>query len=124
MEFDKEHDEIIHLTHELKAINIQCMCLKRAYEEARIKWEDCKNTRMTAEKRIKQLEDIIESGTIFQYVENIEEVNTLTKEELTAIYNGMDKTNYNQESTRRVYPRFIDLERLVKMTIDIKKKFS
>ena len=62
---------------------------------------------------------------MLKYVENIEEFDMLTKAELVAIYNGMDKTNYNEETVLkcRIYPRFIDLESLVKMTIHIKKQY-
>ena len=127
MEFDNEHNEIINLTHELNKINIECMRLKRAYEEAKVNWEKCKSKQETTKKQIKKLTEIIESGSILKYVENIEGVDTLTKEELSAIYTGMDKTDYNKDSflksSGKVYARFIDLERVVKMTIDIKKKY-
>jgi len=127
MEFDNEHNEIIYLTDELNKVNIQCMHLKRAYKEAKLNWENFKSKQETIKIQIKKLQEIIESGTISKYVENIEGVDTLTKEELTTIYTGIDKTNYNEDpylnSYGKVYPRFIDLERVVKMTIDIKKKY-
>jgi len=127
MEFDNEHNEIIYLTDELNQINIQCMRLKRAYEEAKLNLEKFKSKQETTKIQIKKLTEIIESGTILKYVENIEGVDTLTKEELTAIYTGIDKTDYNEESHLKsygkVYPRFIDLERVVKDVINFKKLY-
>jgi hypothetical protein len=127
MEFDKEHDEIIQLTHELNSVNIQCMRLKKAYDEAYANWKEYISKKETIKKQIKKLTEIIEAGSILKYVENIEGIDTLTNEELTAIYTGIDKTDYNEDSylksSGKVYARFIDLERVVKMTIDIKKKY-
>ena len=128
MELEQEHNEKNHLIKELNEVELQCERLKRVYEEAKKNWEECKTKRDTVKKRLNQLTAIIESKSLIKYVENIEGIDTLTKEELTAIYTGIDKTDYNKDSylnsSGRLYPRFIDLERVVKMTIDIKKKYS
>jgi hypothetical protein len=77
---------------------------------------------------IKKIEANLEIEDMLKSIEDVEGVDTLTKEELIAIYTGMDKTNYNKDSHLQifkfVYPRFIDLKRLVKINIDIKKKYS
>jgi hypothetical protein len=123
-EQEQEHNEKDQLIKELTSLELQSKHLKRAYEKAK---DECKIKQDKAQKRLDQLTSIIESNTLIKYVENIEGSDTLTKEELTAIYLGIDKTNYNKDpflkSTGKVYPRFIDLERVVKMTIDIKKQY-
>jgi hypothetical protein len=66
------------------------------------------------------LEDIIESENVFESVQTVEGFDTLLKSELVVISNGMDKTDYRKHGN---YPRWYDLERLVKEVIYFKKLY-
>jgi uncharacterized protein (UPF0216 family) len=71
-------------------------------------------------KRIKQLEDIIESENIFESVQNLDGFNMLNNDELVVISKGMDKTDYRKYNQ----PRWMDLKSIVENVIKIKKLYA
>jgi hypothetical protein len=62
----------------------------------------------------------VETENMFEEVKDVEGFVTLSQSELVAISNGMDKTDYRQYGK---YPRWFDLERLVKHVIQFKKHY-
>ena len=80
----------------------------------------CESRKKELSKEIKKLEEIIEAENVFESVENMEGFDTLLQEELVAISNGMDKTDYRKNGN---YPRWYDLERLVNEVIVFKKLY-
>ena len=63
----------------------------------------------------------LESEDMFYCVKEIEGFDKLLSRELLAIANGMDKTDYRQYN--KDCPRWIDLERIVKHVIELKKHY-
>jgi hypothetical protein len=102
--------------------------IKKIYRETVIKMNFCESRKKELSKEIKKLAEIIEAENVFESVENIEGFDTLLQEELVAISNGMDKTDYSKMDLVRArskesIPRWIDLERLVKEVIGFKKLY-
>ena len=121
MEFAEAKNEIVRVREELSQVENQLKELNKIYMENRKKVTSCENRKKELSKEIKKLEDVIESENVFESVQNIEGFDTLLQEELVAISNGMDKTDYRKHGN---YPRWYDLERLVKEVIAFKKLYS
>jgi hypothetical protein len=120
MEFAEAKNEIVRVREELSQVENQLKELNKIYMENRKKVTSCENRKKELSKEIKKLEDVIESENVFESVQNIEGFDTLLQEELVAISNGMDKTDYRKHGN---YPRWYDLERLVKEVIAFKKLY-
>ncbi len=120
MEFAEAKNEIVRVREELSQVENQLKELNKIYMENRKKVTSCENRKKELSKEIKKLEDVIESENVFESVQNIEGFDTLLQEELVAISNGMDKTDYRKNGN---YPRWYDLERLVKEVIAFKKLY-
>jgi len=58
----------------------------------------------------------------YQYIQNIPNFDLLTKDDLFKISGAIDKRNYNLKSDGE-YPRFIDLENVVKYIIQVKQTY-
>lgn len=58
---------------------------------------------------------------IDEYISNIENFDLLNEEELKIITSKMDKTDYRKLGD---YPRWLDLENIIKYVIDIKQKYT
>jgi hypothetical protein len=72
-------------------------------------------------KETKRREDIEESKNIIKKnITNIEGFTLLSEDELSIITKGMNKTDYRKHG---YYPRFIDLERICKEVIAVKKRY-
>ena len=120
MEFAEAKNEIVRVREELSQVENQLKELNKIYMENRKKVTSCENRKKELSKEIKKLEDIIESENAFESVQNVEGFDTLLKSELVVISNGMDKTDYRKHGN---YPRWYDLERLVKEVIYFKKLY-
>jgi len=120
MEFAEAKNEIINLRAKLSEFESEYKELNKIYVEYRKKMELCESNKKKLIREIKKLEDIIESENIFESVKETEGFDTLLKEELVAISNGMNKTDYRKYAN---YPRWYDLERLVKEVIEFKKLY-
>jgi septal ring factor EnvC (AmiA/AmiB activator) len=128
MEFAEAKNEIVRVREELRQVENQLKELNKIYMENRKKVTSCENRKKESSKEIKKLEDVIESENVFESVQNIEGFDTLLQEELVAISNGMNKTDYSKMDLVRArskesIPRWIDLERLVKEVIAFKKLY-
>jgi len=121
MEFLEEINEIKRLTNELKEVGIDYMKYKKQYNELARLIMSCANRKHEISINISDLKKIIESSTIFDSVNSIDGFETLLKGELLAISNGMDKTDYRKYGTN--YPRWFDLERIVKDVIKCKTQY-
>ena len=121
MEFLEEINEIKRLKNELKEVCIDYMKYKKQYNEIIRLMSSCTSRKQEISIKISDLERIIESSTIFDSVNSIDGFETLLKNELLAISNGMDKTDYRKYETN--YPRWFDLERLVKDVIKCKTQY-
>ena len=121
MEFLEETNEIEKLTNELKEVDIDYMKYNKQYNELGRLITSCKNRKKGIAFKIKHLEQIIESSNIFASVNTIDGFETLLKDELFAISNGMDKTDYRKYGAN--YPRWFDLERIVKDVIKCKTQY-
>ena len=72
-------------------------------------------------KETKRREDIEESKNIInEDIRNIEGFTLLSEDELSIITKGMDRTDYRKHGQ---YPRFLDLERICKEVINMKKRY-
>jgi len=69
-------------------------------------------------KRREELDDT--KNIINEEIKNIEGFNLLGEDELLIITTKMDKTDYKKYGS---YPRFIDLERICKEVIELKKRY-
>jgi hypothetical protein len=120
MEFAEAKTKIVELRSELIQVDAELKEFTKIYMEHRKKVTFRENRKKELSKEIKRLEDIIETENVFESVENIEGFDTLLQEELVSISNGMDKTDYRKNGN---YPRWYDLERLVKELIAFKKMY-
>lgn len=118
MEFAEAKNEIIRVRDELSQVQYELNRLNKIYIEHRRQVTLFENKKRDLSKQIKNLEEIIETENVFESVQNVEGFDTLLKSELVAISNGMDKTDYRKHGN---YPRWYDLERLVKEVINFKK---
>lgn len=66
-----------------------------------------------------ELED--SKNMIDENIANIENFDLLNEEELMIITSKMDKTDYRKQGD---YPRWLDLESIIKYVIDMKKKYT
>lgn len=121
MEIAQAKNEIIKVRDELAQNVAEYKELNKIYVEHRKKMNLCLDRNHELSKEIKKLEHIIESENVFESVENIEGFDTLLKSELVAISDGMVKTDYRKHGN---YPRWYDLERLVKEVINFKKLYQ
>jgi hypothetical protein len=128
MEIAKAKTKIVELRAELIQVDSELKEFGKIYMEYRKKVTSCENKKRELSKEIKKLEEIIETENVFESVQNIEGFDTLLQEELVAISNGMDKTDYSKMDLVRArsnesIPRWYDLERLVKEVIAFKKLY-
>ena len=120
MEFAEAKSEIIRVREELSQVQDELNRLNKIYIEHRRQVNLYENKKKDLSKKIKKLEEIIETENVFETVQNIEGLDTLLQEELVAISKGMDKTDYRKYGN---YPRWHDLERLVNEVIAFKKLY-
>lgn len=128
MEFAEAKNEIIRVKAELAQVETELKELNKIYMEHRRKVNTFENKKKALSKEIKKLEEIIETENIFESVQGVEGFDSLLQEELVAISNGMDKTDYRKMDRARAtskveIPRWWDLERLVKQVIEFKKLY-
>ena len=122
---EEAKNEIIRARDELVQIETESRQIDKIYREICKKIRLCDSRKNDLLKEIKKLEEIVESENVFESVQNIEGFNTLLQEELVAISNGMDKTDYSKMDLVRArskesIPRFYDLERIIKSVIEFK----
>jgi chromosome segregation ATPase len=120
MEFVELRNEIIRLRTELYQLNLEHKEDTVIYNEIVKKMRLCESKQKAITKEIKKLEEIIETEDAYSTILLIEGTDMLLKVEQIAISNGMDKTDYRKLGN---YPRWVDLERLVKNTIKLKKQY-
>jgi len=126
MEFAESKNEIIKLTAELVELDIQYKEINKINKENQNKLRLCDVRKYEVRKKIKHIEHIMETENMFDTIAHVEGIDTLTKEELVLISNDMDKTDYRNSilnSSKQNYPRWFDLERLVKEVIEFKKQY-
>ena len=125
MEFIKAKQQLITVQEEFNQISIECNEFNRIHKENLKKMRACEGRKNQLLKVLKQLENIIESETMLSSVTNFEGIDTLSQDELTIICSNMDKTNYNKcaRSYENNYPRWYDLEGIVKEVIEFKKLY-
>ena len=129
MNTEEAKNEIIRVREELVQIDTESKEIHKIYREICKKIRLCESRKNDLLKEIKKLEEIVESENVFESVQNIEGFNTLLQEELVAISNGMDKTDYSKMDLVRArskesIPRWIDLERIVKSVIEFKTLYT
>lgn len=120
MEYTEAKNSKIQFESELAEVENELKETKKIYMEYRKKFNECENKQKELSKKIKQLDAFIETENIFNSVNNIVGFDTLLSSELLVISNGMDKTDYRRYGN---FPRWNDLERLVKEVIEFKKKY-
>jgi hypothetical protein len=120
MEFTEAKNKIDKLRAELAQVEKEYDEIYMIYKETEKKKRLCESRKRDIKKEIKKLEDLVEQENVFETVKDVEGFETLSSSELNAISNGMDKTDYTMFGK---YPRWIDLERLVKYVIQFKKLY-
>ena len=115
MNTEKAKTKIDELRAELAQNEAEYKKIHKSYRETAVKMNFCESRKKELSKEIKKLAEIIEAENVFKSVENIEGFDTLLQEELVAISNGMDKTDYSKMDLVRArskesIPRWIDLE--------------
>ena len=120
MNTEEAKTKIDELRAELAQNEAEYKKIHKSYRETAVKMNFCESRKKELSKEIKKLAEIIEAENVFESVENIEGFDTLLQSELVAISNGMDKTDYRKHGN---YPRWYDLERLVKEVIGFKKLY-
>lgn len=120
MEFTEAKNEIKQLRAELAQVEEEYTGFYRIFAENEKKKRLCETRKRDIKKKIKNLENLVETENMFEEVKDVEGFVTLSQSELVAISNGMDKTDYRQYGK---YPRWLDLERLVKKVIEFKKLY-
>ena len=120
MEFAEAKTKIINVRAELVQVETELKKLNKIYLEHRRNVTLYENKKRELSKEIKKLEEIIESENVFESVQGVEGFDSLLQEELVVISNAMDKTDYRKYGD---YPRWYDLERLVKEVINLKKLY-
>ena len=105
------------LKEKIKEHTTQEIEIRKLYSINNKKKEEIKD-----KKKLLQTYEIKESlNTIFyQDIQDIPNFNLLTKDDLFKISKAIDKTDYNSISNGK-YPRFIDLENVVKYIIQVKE---
>ena len=121
MNIEESKTKIENLQKELSTAEDCIRNYKREYSEISKKIRLCENINSDLLKQIKHLETIVESENAVETVKYIEGFDSLSQEELASISNGMDKTDYRKHNN--TFPRFYDLERLIKEVIEIKKQY-
>ena len=120
MNFLEAKNAIEKLREEFATVESELINLSKEWRIINTKRIDFESIRKDLIKQIKHLETIFESENMFETVDNIEGFDTLLQEELVEISTGMDRRDYRNGGD---YPRWNDLERLVKETIEIKKQY-
>ena len=128
MEFAEAKTKIVELRAELIQVDSELKEFGKIYRESRKKVTSCENKKRELSKEIKKLEEIVEAENVFESVQGVEGFDTLLQEELVAISNGMNKTDYSKMDlviarSKESIPRWIDLEKLVKEVIAFKKLY-
>ena len=121
MNIEESKTKIENLQKELSTAEDCIRNYKWEYSEISKKIRLCENINSDLLKQIKHLETIVESENAVETVKYIEGFDSLSQEELVSISNGMDKTDYRKHNN--TFPRFYDLERLIKETIEIKQQY-
>jgi hypothetical protein len=121
MNIEEATNKINKLQEELSIAEDCIRKYKREYSEISKKILLCENINSDLLKQIKHLETIVESENAVETVKYIEGFDSLSQEELVSISNGMDQTDYRKHNN--TFPRFYDLERLIKEVIEIKKQY-
>jgi len=122
---EEAKNEIIRARDELVQIETESRQIDKIYREICKKIRLCDSRKKELSKEIKTLEEIIETENVFETVKDVEGFDTLLQEELVAISNGMNKTDYSKMDLVRArskesIPRFYDLERIIKSVIEFK----
>ena len=128
MNTEEANNEIIRVREEIVQIDTESKEIHKIYREICKKirlYESRKNDLL---KEIKILEEIIETENVFETVKDVEGFDTLLQEELVAISNGIDKTDYSKMDLVRArskesIPRFYDLKTIVRDVIELKKQY-
>ena len=121
----KSTEELIRIRDELREKKQQIHQERdEIYKALRLYWNQmddvCKEFGRIA-KEIERREAIVEAKhMICEYITSIEGIDLLSDEEISIITAKIDKTDYRKHGS---YPRFIDLERICKEVIHIKKRY-
>jgi len=120
MEIAEAKNKIIILKAELAENDVEHKKLLEFSKEHQKKVNLCVGKKKTLTTEIKKLEEILATENVFDTVQETEGFGSLLQEELVAISKGMNKTDYRKDGN---YPRWYDLERLVKEIIEFKKLY-
>lgn len=122
IDFEQAKIKTKDLLDEISQIKVESNKFTKEYREIQKKLSLCTEQINQKKKEIKELQKIIESENVFDSVAGIEGFDTLNADELLAISNGMDRTDYTKYSSN--IPRWLDIERLVKEVIEFKKQYE
>lgn len=128
MEVAEAKQEIVILRARLAEVETEYKDYRNKFNEIRKEMSLSEEIKKDLIRKIKKLEDIIESEDIYANVLWIEAFESLSQQEIVAISTGMDQTDYRKIDLVRArsdkeIPRWIDLERLVKEVIEFKKLY-
>lgn len=111
---NEQGTQLVDLSEEKNILNKQLRIVTKKVQDIE------KNIKLIL-KEIKRLEDIEESKNIIgECIKNIDGFELLSEDELSIITTKMDKTDYRKYGN---YPRYLDLERICKEVIEMKKKY-
>ena len=88
----------------------------------RNKMNDIENEKKEITKQIYKIKQDLELPNILDLVKKIDVNELLSNDEIIKIYNGMDKTKYNDFDNKDI-KRWLDLERITKQVIKVKNKY-
>jgi hypothetical protein len=117
MEIAEAKINIIELRNQLAQIETEYDGYKKIYLENKKMMDLCENRKKDISNDINRLTKIIETENMFESVQEVEGFETLSQKELLAISIGMDKRDYRKYGN---YPRYKDLEQLIKEVINFK----
>ena len=119
---EQAKNKIKELEDEIAQIKIEANKLRKEYKEIQKKIVLSDRQINQKNREIKELDRIIETENVFNSVHDIDGFDILDTNELIAISNGMDRTDYTKYGS--TIPRWIDLEKLVKEVIKFKKHYE
>lgn len=122
MDVEEAKNRIKELRDQISNFEVKIKKLEKEHREINKKRDNYIDLINERNRDIKNLNRIVEAEHIFDSVVGLDGYNMLSTEELLAISNGMDRTDYTKHHS--TIPRWIDLETLVKEVIEFKKQYE
>ena len=109
------------LKTKLTELEKELRCLKKQYSDCDKNCVEIKKHIKNISVEVKRRQDIEEAKNIIgEDIRNIDGFELLSEDELSIITTKMDKTDYRKYGS---YPRYLDLERICKEVIEMKKRY-